>query len=243
MKILPMLPLLRRFLIAFLPLVMLAVPVAAPAQQQQARDWSRTVTLGANGAYILGNPNAPTKLIEYMSYTCPHCAAFAKEATAPLKTGWIRRGLVSIEYRNFVRDAFDLSAALLARCGGATHFLANHEAIFANYEPWMARARSFADSPEAAAASSDQVAQLTLIADKTGLFTLLAARGLTPAAQRACIADRQAMSQVLNLTAGSWDNEGFSGTPFFVLNGRPLADIHDWASLRPRLPALPASRN
>jgi len=239
-----MLHMLRRLLICLLPLATLAAPAGAPAQQQQqARDWSRTVTLGANGAYILGNPNAPTKLIEYMSYTCPHCAHFAQEATAPLKTGWIRHGLISIEYRNFVRDAFDLSAALLARCGGASKFLGNHEAIFANYDAWMDKARTFAASPEAANAPNDRVAQLTAIADKTGLFALLAPRGLTTAAQRACLADPQAMNQVLALTAGAWDNQGFSGTPFFLLNGSPLADIHDWASLRPRLPALPAPRN
>jgi len=238
-----MLSMFRRLALCLLSLLVIALPAAAPAQQQQARDWSRTVTLGANGAYILGNPAAPNKLIEYMSYTCPHCAHFARDATAPLKSGWIRRGLVSIEYRNFVRDAFDLSAALLARCGGAGKFLGNHEAIFANFDPWMEKAQAFANSPEAATPSDDRVAQLATIADKTGLFALLAPRGLTPAAQRACLADRQAMDQVLAMTRGAQEVEGFTGTPFFILNGQPLANVHDWASLQPRLPALPASRN
>jgi len=240
-----MLQVFRRFLICIAPLSLLAVPAVAPAQQQQqqARDWSRTVNPGANGAYILGNPDAPTKLVEYMSYTCPHCAHFARDATAPLKQGWIRRGLVSIEYRNFVRDPFDLAASLLARCGGASKFLGNHEAIFADHDAWMTRAQAYASSPEAANPPADRIAQLASIADKTGLFRLLAARGLTPAAQRACLADSQAMEQVLAFTAGAQNVPGFNGTPFFTLNGNSLADVHDWGALQPHLPALPAPRN
>lgn len=240
-----MLSLLRTLLIGLLTLLLVAPPALAEAQRRapQPRDWSRTVTLGANGAYIVGNPAAPTKLIEYMSYTCPHCAHFARDGTAPLVNGWVRRGQVSIEYRNFVRDAFDLTAALLARCGGAAKFRGNHDLIFANYDPWMEKAQAFAASPDAAGVSADRVAQLTVIASKTGLFTLLAQRGLTAEAQRACLADPQAMSQVLAMTEHATDNAGFNGTPFFILNGQPLTDVHDWAALQPRLPALPAPRN
>ena len=229
---------LRRLLSCLAALVMIAAPAATPAQKKAApADWSRTVTLGANGAYVLGNPKAPTRLVEYLSYTCPHCAHFQAEAGAQLKAQWIKRGLVALEYRNFVRDPFDLSAALLARCGGPARFLANHEALFANHEPWMTKAQDYAGNP---AKSSDQVAQLTDIADKTGLFALLGKRGLAPAAQKACIADKQAMSTVLALTAGAWDSKDFSGTPFFIVNGKAQADVHTWDELKPLLPALPA---
>jgi protein-disulfide isomerase len=213
-------------------------PRPAAARPAAATDWTRTVTLGANGAYILGNPNARTKLVEYMSYTCPHCSHFAAEGMASLKKDWIRRGLVSLEFRNFVRDPFDLTAALLARCGGAARFVGNHDALFANFDPWMNIAQTYNG-----AESADKVAQMADIADKTGLFALLAKRGLTPAAQRQCLADKQAMSDVLGLTANAWDIKEFGGTPFFLINGKALEHVHDWATLRPLLPPLPRSGN
>ncbi len=231
---------LRRFLACLTALMLLAFPAATPAQP--AKDWSTTITQGPGGAFILGNPAAKTKLVEYFSYTCPHCAHFAEEATPALKTTWIKRGLVSIEYRNFVRDAFDLSAAILARCGGAGKFLGNHEAIFANYEPWMKQAESYSSAQEGKPNKGDQVAQITDIADKTGLITLLAKRGLTPAAQRQCLADKAMLASVLALTSDAWDADpNFEGTPGFLIDGKPVKGVHDWTRLQPQLPALPAS--
>jgi len=219
------------------PLALLAfLPLAAPAAAQ-GQDWSRIVTLAPNGAFVLGNPKAPARLIEYFSYTCPHCGHFEAEGAPSLKAQWVRRGLVALEYRNYVRDAFDLSAALLARCGGATRFLGNHEVLFANQQAWLDKAQAF----EGSAAPDDRLGAITQIADKTGLFALLAKRGITPAAQRQCLADKQAMAVVLGLTAGANDVADFTGTPFFILNGKPLRDVHAWAQLQPLLPALPRS--
>ena len=53
----------------------------------------------------------------------------------------------------------------------------------------------------------------------------------------------QSLNQVLALTEGAQKTPDFSGTPFFILNGKSLANVHDWASLEPLLPALPRSRN
>jgi hypothetical protein len=49
---------------------------------------------------LLGNPrNAPVKLVEYISYTCPHCAHFEAESDAQLRIGFIATGKGSIEVR------------------------------------------------------------------------------------------------------------------------------------------------
>jgi protein-disulfide isomerase len=230
---------LTRFLAPLAALILIAAPAVAPAQPKAAAtDWTRTITLTPNGAYVIGDPKAATRLVEYLSYTCPHCGAFQAEGVPGLKAQWVKRGLVALEYRNFVRDPYDLAAAMLARCGGAARFLTNHEALFANQKVWLKAAEA---DEHAHNADEDRIAEITRIADKTGLFALLAKRGLSPAAQRKCLADKQQLAIVLNLTAGAWDNKEFTGTPFFILNGKPLADVHAWAPLQPLLPALPAT--
>ena len=233
-------PILHCLAVALLFSLLLVAPSApGHAQRSATKDWSNTVTLGANGVFVLGNPSAPTKLVEYFSYTCSHCANFHAQGMPALKSQWVRRGLVSLEFRNFVRDPFDLTAALLARCGGAARFLGNHEAILGNYDAWIARARTVGQPP----AGADRAAQLAAIAEGTGLTAQLAERGLTPAAQRKCLADEQSLNQVLALTESAQKTPDFSGTPFFIVNGKSLANVHDWASLEPLLPALPRSRN
>ncbi len=220
-------------------------PTSASAQQVPAKpaatpDWNHVVTQTAGGAFVLGNPNAKTRLIEYFSYTCSHCANFMVEGMGPLRTGWIRRGLVSIEFRNAVRDPYDMTAALLARCGGKARFVANHEALFNNFEAWLPKLQAYEETRDRSG-NADQVATMTDVAAKTGLTDLLAKRGLTPAAQQACLADKAQTQAVLALTQDAWQTRKISGTPYFVVNGQGLDATHDWAGLRSRLPALPGT--
>src|SRR3546814_20886474 len=87
-------------LLALIGVVMLA-GAAAPAPQ--AGDWTRTVTQTAAGSFVMGNPAAPVKLIEYLSYTCPHCAAFTAESADVLRGRMVKSGKVSLEMRNAER--------------------------------------------------------------------------------------------------------------------------------------------
>lgn len=229
--------LIRPIATLFAALLLLTGAVMTPAAAQAQTDWTKTVTVTSKGGFILGNPAAKTKLVEYMSYSCPHCADFAKEANTELKAR-IKTGQFSVEYRNFIRDPFDLSAALVARCGGQTHFLANHEAIFSSYDAWMEKAQTYSKDPPKI---EDRAAQLADIADKVGFIALAGKNGLAPDVTRKCIADPNAMATVLALTAGAWDADpNFEGTPTFLLNGKVVRGIHSWQGLKPQLPALPA---
>ena len=64
-------------------------PIAAPAGQS----WVDTATETPEGGILLGNPNAPIKLMEYGSLTCPACAAesASRAATSGRASGtWSR---------------------------------------------------------------------------------------------------------------------------------------------------------
>lgn len=211
-------------------LALIALPgalIAAPAANRTAR-----VALSPIGGHVLGNPAAPTKLVEYVSYTCSHCAHFVGEASAPLKADYVRGGKVSVEVRNAVRDKYDLTAALLARCGGPKRFFGNHEALFANQDAWMEQLQAY---DRGAAKPSEQIAALRDIGRDTGLYALMGKRGFTPAQLDACIANPAAMKQILAMTDEAWNKVKIGGTPGFTINGA-LAGGSSWATLRDALP-------
>ncbi|MCB2015067.1 MAG: thioredoxin domain-containing protein [Sphingobium sp.] len=214
-------------------LAVVVLPVAAHAAP--AKDWSREVVLTPEGAHQLGNPAAKARLIEYVSYTCSHCAHFVTEASAPLKSGWVANGALVVEVRNLVRDRYDFAAALLARCGGPTRFIGNHEALFAHYDAWIAQVRVHATQPPAIPHDASPAIIMTDIAEKTGLIALMQKRGISPAQSRACLADTKAAEAVLAMTKYGVQQDGITGTPGFVLNGKKVAAF-DWATLRPVLP-------
>ena len=218
-----------RLSLLFLGLIALPGALAAAS----APNWPSRVALSPIGGHVLGNPAAPTKLVEYISYTCTHCAHFVGEASEPLKTGYVKGGKVSVEVRNAVRDKYDLTAALLARCGGPKRFFGNHEALFANQDAWMAKLQAY---DRGAAKPSEQLAALRDIGQNTGLYELMGKRGFTPAQLDACINDPAAMKRVLAMTDEAWNKVKIQGTPAFTVNGT-ISGGSTWASLRDALPA------
>ncbi|HEX7781422.1 MAG TPA: thioredoxin domain-containing protein [Sphingobium sp.] len=213
--------------------VVLALTIPAAAFGAKAVDWANRVVLSSVGGHLTGNPAAPTKVVEYISYTCSHCAHFVADGTEPLKKGWVKPGKVSVEIRNAVRDKYDLTAALLARCGGKDKFLGNHEALFANQSAWMTQLIAYDQQQPK---PTEEQAALKEIADKTGLIALMGKRGFTPAQLNACLADPAAMKTVLAMTQDAWGTQKIGGTPSFIVNGK-LIDAHDWDGLKAALPA------
>lgn len=209
---------------------------AAPASAAPPADWTQNVTMTPDGAFVAGNPRARTLLVEYVSYTCPHCAHFVEQASGPLRDRWVRPGLVRVELRNAIRDPYDLTAALLARCGGKARFFADHEALFANQEAWMPRLEAY-EAGRQAKQFSDSAAQLIDIASATGLEELMAKRGLAPARQHQCLADKKAMAVLAAMANNAWEVRKIGGTPAFAINNVLVGNVHDWAGLIPALPA------
>src|SRR5918993_6039985 len=93
--------------------------VALLASGQTNRNWNTVVTEVA-GAHRIGNPEAKVKLVEYVSYTCPHCAQFTRDADDRLKLAYIMPGNLSLEVRHLIRDPVDLTAVMLVNCGPAS---------------------------------------------------------------------------------------------------------------------------
>ena len=217
-----------------LALVAFASVGAAPV------DWTKMVSRGANGAYVLGNPKAKVRLVEYLSYSCPHCAHFTGESAVPLKAKYVAKGAVAVELRNAVRDRYDFAAALLARCGGASKFFAQSEALFAGQEAMMAKAQEFeTNNPQPDNAPTNAV--LTGMAQGSGMIALMAARGVPAAAANACLTSKVEQDVVLAMTKEAWEVRKLKFTPSFYINGRD-AGPNTWATLEPKLRAAVAAK-
>src|SRR6201986_3977149 len=63
----------------------------------------------------LGKPDAPVKVYEYASMTCPHCARFAKDVFPAIKEKYIDTGKVLWTMREFPLDPRATAGFMLAR--------------------------------------------------------------------------------------------------------------------------------
>lgn len=230
-----------RLFALLLTMIAAALPAtAAPVQKPKApavRDWRDTVVMLPSGAYAIGNPAAKVKLVEYLSYTCPHCAHFVAETKATLHDDLVRRGLVRVEFRHAVRDPIDMAASLLARCAGARGFAGASEAIFASQASWYAQGAQWWQANSATLQRQPPLAQFKGLANASGLSQMMRGRGMTAAAINQCFAAPADLKRLEAMTKAAWAS--IQGTPSFVINGSNVGSS-DWAGLEPQLRAAGA---
>lgn len=217
----------------------LALAVAPPVAAQAGP--AATVTAGDGGGYVLGNPAAPVKLVEYISYTCPHCATFARESGAVLNESYIRRGTVSVEIRHLVRDPVDMAMAVAANCGSPTRFASRHHALMAQQAAILGRVRALPRGKVDAWRQGTPAQRLRRVAGDAGVTGWMRTRGFTPAQIDACFADDAMHDRIVTMTNTAREG-GVPGTPSFAINGALLANVHGWSALRPRIDAALAAQ-
>ena len=206
-------------------------------------DWSTVVTQTAAGGYLMGNPNAGVKLVEYGSMTCPHCAEFDAKGLQPLIANYVKSGRVSFEFRNFVRDPFDLTASLIARCGGTKQFFPLTRQLFAGQDQWIGKIQSAGADQQQALAALPPAQQFGAIAKLAGLQQWAAQRGVPSAKSSACLANESEVNRLVQMNGDATQQyPAFRGTPSFVINGKLLDDTATWETLEPKLRAAVSER-
>jgi protein-disulfide isomerase len=231
---------------AVLALLALASPIAAeaaaprPVAPQPARhvaDWSKVVALTPDGGIRMGNPAAKVKIVEFFSYTCPHCAVFAAEGTEPLAQKYVRGGQVSYEIRSALRDALDLTVALAARCAPPPHHFAAVEAIMGAQQDWMPKAADYINANRDALNGPGKAKAIHAMLTSAGIEAMLAKQGMAPAALDKCLDDKAAEDALQKTTNDAWNVRHISGTPGFFINDTAQPDVHGWAQLEPAIQA------
>lgn len=206
--------------------------VAAPAGQT----WSNVVTATQDG-FVMGNPDAPLKLIEFASPTCSHCAEFSKEGAEALKSQFVDSGRVSLEIRPFMLNPMDLAIASIANCGGTERFFPLLENVYATQEELIQGIQS---ADQAAAQSALQSQNFPAFARAIKLDTYFAARGMAATDVDTCLSDTAKVTRWQESTTRNGEQFEITGTPTFVLNGEVLANAGTWDAVRERLEAAGA---
>ncbi len=159
--------------------------------------------------FALGSPDAKVKMVEYLSFTCPHCAHFHAEVFPKLKAEYIDTGKVMIEYHEVYFDQMGLLGAMLARCGGEMRYFGLTDMLLDKQRDWAA-----AESIDAAVVELKKFAR---------------AAGMVDADVDVCLHD-QKMAEALvahyqaNI-AKDYPNDSFGGTPSFIINGAQHANM------------------
>lgn len=208
--------------------------ISAPA----GKSWSQTVVATENGM-LMGNPNAPLKLVEFASFTCSHCADFSKASAEEIKRDFVDTGRVSYELRPFIRDPLDLMAATTALCVGPERFFPLADNMFASQEGLIAGAQGNPAAAQNIGALPERD-RFTTLARAWQLDQFFAARGIPAAELDRCLSDSAAINKHSKATEDAAKQYEITGTPTFLLNGSVMADVAEWPKMRAALQAAGA---
>jgi protein-disulfide isomerase len=214
---------------------------AAPVPAPNNGDWSTIVTKTAEGGFLMGNPNAKVKLVEFGSMTCPHCAEFEERGAKPLIDNYVKKGLVSYEFRNFVRDPYDVAASLLARCGGEASFFGLTRGLYADQRDWIGKIQAADPAKVQGLQTMTPAQQFSTIADIAGLKQFAAMRGVPRAKADACLANESEINQLVQMNSDAASTYNIPGTPSFLINGTLVDQTAAWDQLEPKIKEALAS--
>jgi len=200
-------------------------------------DWTQIVSQTPQGGFMMGNPNAPVKLVEFASFTCGHCATFSEEGTPALVDKYVKTGQVSFELRNFVRDTADLAAALLSRCSGPGPYFQLTDQLFAAQQEWMGKLQTMppALQQQLQTLPPEQVAGA--LAEQAGLVQFVRVRGIPAEKANACLSNQAEIQKLVEMNSTAANQYRIPGTPSFLINNQLVEDASDWQALEPKLRA------
>ncbi|MCC5985647.1 MAG: DsbA family protein [Rhodobacteraceae bacterium] len=177
----------------------LPAPGAANAETVAAADLPEVPEIN------LGNSDAPVTVIEYASFTCPHCANFHLGPFQDIKANFIETGQIQYIIREVYFDPYGLWAAMVARCGGIERYHGVSELLYQTQRQWTA-----GDNPAAVAENLRRIGRQA---------------GMSGDEVNACLEDRE---MALALTAAYQRNaeaDNIRATPTFMINGRQYSNM------------------
>jgi protein-disulfide isomerase len=195
----------RRFLLTTAAAALATAPLSAFAQEAAAPEATMEEQTGIP-EMVLGNPDAAVEVIEYASFTCPHCAAFHADQFQQLKANYIDTGKIRFVYREIYFDRFGLWASMIARCGGNTdRFFGISDVIYDTQREWTA-----GGDPAQIAANLRQIGKVAGLEDET---------------LDACMSDGAQAQALVDWFTENSTRDAVEGTPTFLINGEKFSNM------------------
>lgn len=197
-------------------------------------DWTQTIVKTADGGYRMGNPEAPVKLVEYGSLSCPHCAEFEEQGVPTLRDTYVKSGQVSWEFRTYLLFPTDPGVSLLLNCQTADAFFPSVEQLYKDQRNWMTKIQTMpADQQQSLATMAPREAA-GIVARAAGLDEFFRQRGMASAQIQSCLSDPAGFEKVAEIKRKA-DELGVNGTPSFFINGKIVEAAATWRGLEPAL--------
>ena len=206
-------------------------------------DWSTVTVATTAGGFRMGNPDAKVKLIEYGSMTCPHCRSFSETGFQPLTQNYVKSGKVNYEFRNYVRDPFDIAASLIARCNGSKSFFPLTEALYKEQPDWVGKIQAAPEAQLNGLQNLPPDKQFIEVARLAGLQQWAAMRGVPAAKSTQCLTDQAKVNQLVQMNSDATTSfPDMPGTPTFIINGKmvdlgPVTEAQVWSALESKIKA------
>ena len=204
--------------------------VAPPA----GKAWTDVVAKTPEGGYLLGNPDAPIKLVEFGALSCSHCAEFAEKSSAELRETFIASGRVSYELRLFMLNALDMPAALLVTCGAPEAVPGLAEQFWAWQPSMFENLQKAGDAQMQAIQAQQPPASFVSLARASGMDAFITARGVAADQAATCLADTKKATELAQQTQDASAKYEITGTPTFMINGDKVTG-NTWAEIKPQL--------
>jgi protein-disulfide isomerase len=150
------------------------------------------------GDVVMGDEAAPVTVIEYASFTCPHCAAFHTGTFPQFKAAYVDTGKVRFILREVYFDRFGLWASMTARCGGAGAFYPMADQFLKKQGVWAKAAEN----------------QIGGEIQKIGRLN-----GLSNAQLDACLSDQGYAKALVDSYQKNTTADEVKSTPTFIING------------------------
>lgn len=155
---------------------------------------------------VKGNPDAAVEVIEYASFTCPHCAAFHANQFKLIDSNYLETDKVKFVYREVYFDRPGLWASMIARCTGDTDFFfAFSDLLYQRQSEWLA-----GGDPS------------IIIGN---LRTLAKTAGLDDATLDACLSDAAQAEALFTWYQENADRDGVNSTPSFLIDGQKYGNM------------------
>lgn len=170
---------------------------------------------GGVADHPLGPADAKVTVIEYLSPTCPHCAAFNNTVLPQLKTEYIDTGKIQFIPRPFMRNVLDAVVFMLAEAAGPEKYHEVIDTFFRTQDQWVA-----SEKPNDA------------------IFAIAQQLGFTKESYDAALTNQTLFAGLEALQKQALDEFQLQGTPTFYINGKMLTGESSFEALKAEIDPL-----